>query len=203
MELSVLILFFPLCFNSNNSLNKGSYNFDTSVLQPGDIIFREGLSFVSRMILVADENSPYSHTGLIYIEKDKVFVIHAVPAEESWETEVIKIEPIKDFLRKDRTAAVAVYRPLKQYEKYISVSVNTALKYAMNNTKFDSGFDLKDDSRLYCTELVWKAYLQAGLDLIDSQFDFLNVPLMKGYYILPGSLLKSRYLKNIISINFK
>lgn len=188
-------------FSSSHAITKraGSIKIDTGLLQTGDIVFRKGISLVSRMVLAADGSSPYSHTGIVVKKGDSLFVVHSVPAESKEEKDVVKTEPLNEFLLKDRAEAAAVYRlkvalPEASKKKILQF----VLYHSKNMTPFDDSFDLKDDDKLYCTEFVWKAYLQAGIDLIDSKFDNLNLPIGKGEQILPGSLLRSQYLKKIL-----
>jgi len=188
-------------FSSSHAITKraGSIKIDTGLLQTGDIVFRKGISLVSRMVLAADGSSPYSHTGIVLKKGDSLFVVHSVPAESKEEKDVVKTEPLNEFLLKDRAEAAAVYRlknalPEASKKKILQF----VLYHSKNMTPFDDSFDLKDDDKLYCTEFVWKAYLQAGIDLIDSKFDNLNLPIGKGEQILPGSLLRSQYLKKIL-----
>lgn len=185
------------------NIHIASYKIDTSLLKDGDVIFRRGTSFISNMVLMADEKSIYSHTGIIKIIEGIYCVIHSVHAEELGEKDITKIESLTDFLIRDRATAVAIYR-LNLENNTISIgAANIANNFAKQNVPFDSDFNLKDDSRLYCTELVWKSYLFAGIDLVDNTFDNIDIPLSKGPYILPGTLLKSKHLKSIYSINFQ
>ena len=186
----------------SKNLNVGSFTIEKSILKNGDIIFRRGTSFVSNMVLMADKSSPYSHTGIIKIINGKYFVIHSVPAEEIGEKDLTKIDCLVDFLKRDRSTAIAVYRLRIENYKLTELAVENAHNFALQKTPFDSDFNLNDDSRLYCTELVWKSYLLAGIDLVENNFDELNIPLSKGPYVLPGTLLKSKHLKPIYSINF-
>ena len=185
------------------NIHIASYKIDTSLLKDGDVVFRRGTSFVSNMVLMADENSPYSHTGIIKTIDTAYYVIHSVPAEKFDEKDVTKIESLTNFLIRDRATAIAIYRLNFENDIIPIRAANIADVFAKQNIPFDSDFNLKDDSRLYCTELVWKSYLLAGIDLVDNAFDNLDIPLSKGPYILPGTLLKSKYLKLIYSINFQ
>lgn len=154
------------------------------------------------MVLMADESSPYSHTGIVRISNDSVFVIHSVPAETFSEKDVVKIEPLNYFLIRDRATAIAVYR-LRNDDSFKASGVSKiALYYARMKTPFDSAFDLNDDSKLYCTELVWKCYLKSGINLTEDVVENIKIPLKKGPIILPGTLLKSKNLKLIYSQNF-
>jgi len=202
----VLLAFFSVVasvtFTSSHAITKTveSLKIDTGLLVTGDIIFRKGISLVSRMVLLADGTSPYSHTGIIYRNGDSLLVIHSVPAENKDENDIVKAETIEEFLLIDRAEAVAVYRLKEEFteEKILTLS-QFILFHSSNSTPFDDSFDLENDEKLYCTELIWKAYLQAGIDLIDSKFDNLNLPIVKGDQILPGSILKSKYLKQLLT----
>jgi hypothetical protein len=185
------------------NIHIASYSIDTSLLKDGDVIFRRGTSFISNMVLMADEESPYSHTGIIKIIDSSYYVVHSVPAENLGEKDKTKIESLTDFLIRDRATAIAIYRLNLENDVIPRGAANIAAKFAKQNIPFDSDFNLTDDSRLYCTELVWKSYLFAGIDLLDNTFDNIDIPLSEGPYILPGTLLKSKYLKLIYSINFQ
>ena len=203
--LSIVLIFLSLSIilpTDSPNINIGSYSIDTSILKDGDVIFRRGTSFVSNMVLMADEKSPYSHTGIIKIIDSAFYVIHSVPAEKLGEEDITKLELLANFLCRDRSTAVAIYRLKNQNATISGCAANLAYRFAEQKIPFDSNFNLKDDSRLYCTELVWKSYLLAGIDLIDNEFEEINIPFSKGPYILPGTLLKSKHLKPIYSINF-
>ena len=54
------------------------------------------------------------------------------------------------------------------------------------------GYQLSDTTSLYCTELVWRAYLHQGIDLSDGQRH--DVPLMvsgDGECIFPSDIEES------------
>lgn len=189
-------------FSSSHAIPKrvGSLKIDSGQLKTGDIIFRKGISLVSRMVLVADGSSPYSHTGIVLRKGNSFLVIHSVPAESKEDKDVVKSEKIEEFLLKDRAEEAAVYRFKDELsEENIEALSQFVQFHSENKTPFDDYFDLNNDEKLYCTELVWKAYLQAGIDLIDSKFDNLNLPMVKGDQILPGTILKSKLLKQVLT----
>ena len=171
---------------------------DKDKLESGDLIFRRGLSFVSQMVLMADNRSPFSHVGIIYKNNKDAFVIHAVPDESEDGNDIVKLDPINEFLKINRAVEYAVYR-IKNSNPLTTKAnaVKIALEYANKKIPFDSKFDLEDSNELYCTELVWKSYKGAGLDLIDNNFDHLIVPMGSDKYILPGSLINSPHLTQI------
>ena len=75
-----------------------------------------------------------------------------------------------------------------------------ALTYVRDALPFDDRFNLESADRMYCTELVWRAYLKAGIDLVDGVFVRVQTPFGEGRYVLPSSLLNSRYLREIVSL---
>lgn len=178
---------------------------EKSYLKSGDIIFRKGLSFVSNMVLLADDRSEFSHAGLVMNDSGSVYVIHTVPDESDDGIDKVKIDPLEDFLRIDRATATAVYRlkdPLQNI--YSERSVQIAQDFFNKGILFDSDLDIEKSDKLYCTELVWRAYLNCGLDIIESKFEELKIPFGKGKYILPGTLINSPYLKQIVqTTNYK
>lgn len=158
---------------------------------------------MSNLVLTLDKRTPYSHTGIVNIIEKEVYIIHSVPGEEPGEKDITKIDPLELFLRRDRTTSVSVYRLINE-DSLVSINASVrAYEYGIAETEFDNSFDLSDDSRLYCTELIWKVYLESGTDLINGKFDKVEIPLSNGPYILPGTLLESDKLKQIYSINFK
>ena len=176
--------------------------YDPSLLQTGDIILRRGRSIRSHFVLMTDRQSSFSHAGLIQKTGDSLFVIHVLPTETSRkEDTIVQIEPLDIFLSPDRTSLAAVYRLRKDSNQYAPKAIEAALSYVEQQIRFDGDFDLKTSDKLYCTELIWCAYLNAGFDLIDGEFDKLLIPLGKGAYILPSRLTKSRQLQLVCSLN--
>lgn len=157
----------------------------------GDIIFRQGDSLASDFILSLDENQIFSHTGIItYIDRQP-HVIHTLPADEK-HSGTVEIEPLAVFL--DEAVVASLYRLVTQTGKEGDKAAAYATELATQKIPFDTSFDLHNDT-LYCSELVWQVYQQAGIDLINGEFDQLSFPLAEGAYILPTSLAKSKHLQ--------
>ncbi|MBZ8180864.1 YiiX/YebB-like N1pC/P60 family cysteine hydrolase [Oscillatoria salina] len=169
---------------------------DYQLFQTGDIIFRGGNSLLSQAVTSADAGSPFSHVGLVKIIGDRPFVIHASTGE-TFDDGTVKIDSLEAFLAKDNASVVAIYR-LQVSEATISqLAAEIATSYAQENLAFDAEFDLTTPDKLYCTELIWRAYLTAGIDLTDGKFDKLQLPMRQGEYLLPSRLLSSQYLKQV------
>jgi uncharacterized protein YycO len=168
-------------------------------LQNGDLIFRKGRSIESQIVLLSDGNSDYSHVGIIYLKDGKPLVIHSVPAENGEEQEFVKLESVEDFLKKDKAVQFAVFR----LEDSLMNSTKAASEFAyncyLNKFRFDNQYDLNSDTKLYCTELIWKAYQQIGIDLVQNRLHDINFIVINKRMIMPSSILESKYLKLVHS----
>lgn len=129
-----------------------------SDVESGDIIFQVSSSSQAPAVALAS-NSPITHVGIISVEGDKVTVIEAV--------EPVREVSIESFI--DHSNLWGVYR-LKQQPKNPdwSKKVIRAAR-AMKGKHYDGLFQWSDD-RIYCSELVWKAYKRGtGIDLSTPQ----------------------------------
>ncbi|HRW68380.1 YiiX/YebB-like N1pC/P60 family cysteine hydrolase, partial [Lentimicrobium sp.] len=91
----------------------------------------------------------------------------------------------------------AVYRLCRDTAGFSARAASKAMEYYEKNLAFDKAFDIKSDERLYCTELVWKAYLSSGINLTGNRFARLSMNLLADSLILPGQLIHSNLLKEI------
>ena len=200
----VLLLFFPSNHAqqfTTTAVVAPQYEYDTNSFQTGDIIFRRGLGPASDFIVSADRGSLFSHVGLIYKAQEEIFVIHILPSEvHSNEEHDAKIESIDDFL--SQSSAVAIYR-LKISNGEPKNATDVALDYVDSNIGFDFNFDLATKNKMYCTEFVWNSYLNAGVDLVNGKFDELQMPFLKGQFILPSTLLNSPQLMLVQTLKMK
>lgn len=161
-------------------------------LRSGDIIFRRGPSVESQAVMTMDGGSTFSHVGIVSKENGATLVIHVVPGEGG--PDVTKIEPIEDYLRSDRALAASAFRVVTDRASQIETAVQFARDYAQRRVPFDSNFDLTSDDALYCTELVWRAYKKAGIDLVDGHFEASSTSLIRGPILWPSSLVRSQHI---------
>jgi uncharacterized protein YycO len=172
---------------------------DERLLQDGDVIFRRGTDAVSRAILTGDTGSNYSHVGLIVKRHHHAYVLHAIPAEASGEEDIVKVEPLTIFISSRRSIAVSVLR-LKNNAK---ARGKLAVDYAQSRVgaPFDFSFDGEDDSNLYCTELVWRAYEVAGVQIVNAA-KLINVPMLASNVVPPSAVYKADAFQEInITVN--
>ena len=185
MKLFYFVIIFFLFISCSQKQQKSVENIE---FQQGDLVFRKGTGVKSQAVLYADSMGAYSHTGIVVL-KDSVFqVVHITPneREKGEKVDKIKIEPISEFWRKDRAEHGAVYR-LKD-NGLVEIAAQQALRLSQKEILFDHDYKLNDTTEMYCTELVWYAYLQAGKDISFGKRSVLNSPLCTGTFIFPSDI---------------
>ena len=146
-------------------------------LQSGDLVFRTGNSVASHTVTLTDQNSVYSHVGMLLWSGDRWQVLHAVPNERESENEKdsVKLEDISVFFRSDRASQGGIYRiPLAEDDTL--KLLQKGLSLYQQHLLFDNAFDDQESSAFYCTELVWFIY-KNELDIDLSQGRRHKVPL--------------------------
>jgi hypothetical protein len=124
-------------------------------LRDGDIIFHTSRSAQSLAIQRAT-HSPYSHVGLVFHRDGKPFVLEAIAT--------VRYTPLGQWTARGTGGQYVVRRlrePLTETQAHLLREA--AEKYA--GKPYDLYFEWSAD-RIYCSELVWKAYHDAlGLEL--------------------------------------
>ena len=167
-------------------------------LSDGDLVFRKGRSLVSRVVLMSDAASEYSHVGIVAFKNDEPFIVHVAPGEpEENGAEKVKCETPSDFLDAKKANLYAVFRLVSDEKHQAKVAAEKALDYYEKDLPFDKALDFRSDDKLYCTELVWKSYLAAGINLTGNKFHVLKMNLIADSIILPGQLIESELLTQI------
>ncbi|MFW5886165.1 MAG: YiiX family permuted papain-like enzyme [Bacteroidota bacterium] len=129
-----------------------------SEFQNGDIIFQSSKSGQSKAIQIAT-GSKYSHMGIIYKQGNDFFVYEAV--------QPVKLTSLNDWINKGENAHYVVKR-IKNSKTLLTPGTLSKMKqigekYAGKD--YDLYFEWSD-TRIYCSELVWKIYKEAlGLEI--------------------------------------
>jgi len=202
--LTILLVFTSYSFiklHSGNPIQKNNLNSEVSKLnlQSGDLIFRRGTSIESQIVLLTDQDCDYSHVGMIYKINKELFVIHTVPKENDSDPGYIKFESIEEFLSEGKASRVGIYRLTKNSLDKINIASSYAYKCYVKKYCFDNNYDLVSDKKLYCTELIWKAYKLAGIDLLCNRLKNINIIVTRRTMIMPSSIIESKLLKKIYS----
>ena len=141
---------------------------DTTAVREGDLVFRCGYGMESKVV-TSLSRGVYSHVGMLH--HDSVggwMVVHVVPGEHSKEEGVdrVKCEPVDSFFSVEKACAGCSYR-IECPDSVAIIAAEYALRKVSEGVEFDHDYDTADTTRLYCTELIWRAYLSAGLNLVE------------------------------------
>ena len=119
--------------------------------QEGDILF-QSLPH-SRLVNAIEgiSESPYSHCALVAKQNGKWVVYEAFRN--------VEVTPLKEFIFRGRHQGFAVYRFKSDHQKYIPATIKHAKTYL--GRPYDVQYRM-DDERIYCTELIYKAFHQSS-----------------------------------------
>ena len=133
----------------------------------GDMIFHTSKSSQSQIIQKIT-GSKFSHCGIIFYKKGVPYVFEAV--------QPVKMTPLNVWINRGIGGRYAVTR----YKKTISKEDKDRMMYYAKR-QLGKGYDIKfqwSDSKMYCSELVYKVYESAGITICNknkfSSFDLSN-----------------------------
>lgn len=155
-------------------------------LRNGDIIFQESMSVQSTALKLATK-SRYTHVGIIYKLKNKIYVFEAV--------QPVKYTPFAKWIKRGKNSHYVVKRLKKSKEILTRQNIKRMIKIGKKfiNKNYDKYFEWSD-RRIYCSELVWKIYkrvLNIEIGELQKLKDFdLSSPIVK-------KIMKERYGRNI------
>jgi hypothetical protein len=119
-----------------------------SYLQDGDILCRLGNRFWSVAIRdMSPVDQRFSHLGIVRIREGNISIIHA----EAWGNDgedCVKEVPLEKFLHVAQS--IGIYRA-----NFTEGSVLSDYATEYKGQPFDWNFDLDDESKIYCTELLY------------------------------------------------
>lgn len=143
-------------------------------LSDGDLVFRTGRDIMSRLVLSQGDSSRFSHVGIILKQESGLFVVHALPRDDTSPGGVL-IEPLRVFAASDNASDIGYYR-VKGIDTYARNSIREYVLRQIGKP-FDDDFLLSEDEKMYCTELVLKALAAAGMSVATSM-PHIHVPLI-------------------------
>lgn len=159
-----------------------NFNSRLPEFEDGDIIFQTSRSAQSKAVQLAT-GSKWSHCGILFHYNGKPSVLEAI--------EPVKITPLASWIARGDGGHYVI----KRYAGNLGKSDLKKMKAAgqsMLGKHYDLYFEWSDD-RIYCSELIWKLYKSAGIELSGTQRlkDFnLNTPAV-------SQKLRERYGKRI------
>lgn len=159
-------------------------------IMPCDLAFRLGRSLESNIIAT---KGGYSHIGVIIRKDSTLQVAHIEPSRDGYEQ--TKYESLNDFFHPDKSAAGCIMR-IKDIIPEQYATIEGYLRSRKHNS-FDHDYMLSDSSKMYCTELVHRAYMAIGLDL--TQGIRHRVPIASEGIVLPSDIYQNEALTEIWS----
>ncbi|SFV65710.1 hypothetical protein MNB_SV-13-1768 [hydrothermal vent metagenome] len=183
-----------------------TYSYLSYSPQKGDLVFQ---SLPKMDLVVAIEgvtDSPYSHVGIV-IEKDGSWVVReAIGA--------VIDTPLYLWIIRGRAGGLDVFRLKDAYKKNIPQLIVETNKYL--GLPYDVQYEM-DDKKIYCSELIYKAYRDATTQKMGTLFALgkMNwkpyqktiekyekgaIPLERKM-ITPRHLSESKYLEKVLSVN--
>lgn len=125
-------------------------------LREGDVVFTCS-KLGQGSAIIAATGSPYTHCGIVFEKNGRLMVLEAV--------QPVGVISLEDF-KAGGTPGTFLARRLKTPpapEKYQAARTWAMAQIGKN---YDSRFQWGDD-KLYCSELVWKVYQRAGIELCE------------------------------------
>ena len=184
----ILTLLLATSCRGDNSHIATLPNIPKSEFRTGDIAFRLGRSIESSVIAA---DGGYSHVGVIIRRDSALQVVHIEPSRK--ESEQTKYESLEDFFHPDKASAGAVMR-IQNLDSAQCVAIENYL-LSCRGISFDHDYTLSDSTKMYCTELVHRAYSTIGIDLTRGIRH--SVPLADEPVILPSDIYQSEKLTKI------
>jgi Permuted papain-like amidase enzyme, YaeF/YiiX, C92 family len=171
-----LILLFKLFFYSDSILEENQVQKEIEVtrlsqkeielLSDGNIIMRRGYGFFSDFIAHSLNKKPFNvtHSGILYKKDNIWFVIHCLSSDVS-NTDGMQEQPLLEFLKYSKPNSILITN-IKDYtsDKGLKI-VEKAKEYLKLKTPFDHIGIIDDNSKLYCSELIWQI-LEKDLGLV-------------------------------------
>ncbi len=146
---ALVVTVLSACSNNNTDLDK---------LKSGDLIFQTSNSRQSVPIQMAT-HSEYSHLGMVFEKEDELFVYEAV--------QPVQIVDIKTYINRGNGGNYVVKR-LKNADKVLTDEVLEKME-KIAKSHLGKNYDIYfnwSDSKMYCSEYVWKIYKRAtGLEI--------------------------------------
>ena len=144
---------------------------ELALLEPGDLILRQGFGVVSQAIReYLNEGTGVSHVAVLTKDfKGEWQVIQSISKRVS-QVDGMQIQDLPSFIRESETHSIVVVR-FRGFaaEPGLNLRVEqAALRYLEQKIPFDHSFSLEDSNQFFCSELVWRLFLEeAGVDIFE------------------------------------
>jgi hypothetical protein len=124
------------------------------VLREGDVVFT-GSERGQGEAIIAATGSKYTHCGIVFLREGRLMVLEAV--------QPVGVVSLEEFKSRSMPGSFLARR-LKTPPAPADYQKARVWAEAQIGKSYDGRF-LWDDGNLYCSELVWKVYQRAGVEL--------------------------------------
>ena len=183
----LILLLITSCRSGGNHYAATLPEIPISNFHSGDVALRLGRTIESRAIAA---DGGYSHVGIIIRKDSTLQVAHIEPSRNG--SELTKYESLEQFFHPDNASSGAVMRIENLESTQLAVVENYL--FSCKNISFDHDYKLSDSTQMYCTELVYRAFLEIGIEITNVRH---RVPLAHEEVILPTDIFKSDKLVEI------
>ncbi|MEP4079123.1 YiiX/YebB-like N1pC/P60 family cysteine hydrolase [Haloferula sp.] len=155
-SLLAVIALLPITATAGSSLKKSkpaSYD-----LREGDIVFQSNPGPQGDAVRAAT-GSIYTHCGLVFSQNGKLMVMEAI--------QPVQITSLAQFISRSLPDSFHAKRLKKPVDR-AALAKGQAWAAKQVGLPYDVHFRW-DDSKLYCSEFVWKAYENAGVELCEKR----------------------------------
>lgn len=156
---------------------------DVSRLEPGDWVFRSGISADSRVIK-SISRSRYSHIGMIVQTVPQVVVAHAATDDDPKHPDQVLLTPLDEFAAADKADGIAVARP-----KFLTAPQR---RQAAQSAAAQRGrpfvLAARDRQPYYCTLLLLEA-VRPHAPQFSPQWQYLDMAVFRGEYLFPEAFM--------------
>jgi len=167
-----------------------------AAVQTGDLVLRRGRSLASQAVILSDGRGVYSHAGVAIRRGDSVWVVHVAPRSGGERGFVVR-EPLEAYLHAERASAAGVFRPDALRESRRDALAAVLDGYARRRLPFDGEYDLATPERLYCTELIWRAFRDVGIELLPWGVPLRATPLGTRRVVFPSDLARAPRMRRV------
>ncbi len=183
LTLMLLVYIFLETYEHSSDQKRQRLNYrltkvEFDLIEDGDIVLRHGYGLVSDMIVnTLNESFSISHCAIVVKDDSSAHVIHSVSQSLS-DYDGVQIQDLRPFINNSKKNSVIVIRFNKSEDRHLISE--RARYYLSKRVPFDSSFDIKDTSKFFCSELIWRIILDAfDVDIFESKYEKGHLELLK------------------------
>lgn len=167
-------------------------------LHTGNLVLRLGADFTSAMLCQINRTEQlYSHCGIVMIENGYPFIYHSIGGEDNPDAK-LRRDSASFWCSPVYNLGMAVgqfdLNPAQQ-----DSMLHIVKSWYRRKLRFDMGFDLATDDKLYCAEMVYKAANRAAQDS-----NYIRPLNMFGHrFVAIDNIYLSGHIKMVCQLRYK